>query len=429
MDFHSILTYLLPLLLDGDEAILIIQLIFSGNMISNEILAEALQELKEKLEAPVEPQGSPALDSGEGISIEDEDDEIATAEAETPEVEAPDPTKPPCIRCKKREGEPQPNGYTTDEIKQINGKWVCWACCHNQSERRKEKERERHAEMNCFLHAESPHDIEYPWEYIAQSVSMRFLNKTLLTNMVRVAKPLSIEEVQLNIHPDAGISWCAMDPSHIALINYVIKPSALEKWNTDNLLGKKFTAVFRAEGLEKILKRSKHKDDRIDVAVDDCNMQIGIGNTISRTREFTEPLITSTLAPTPLPKLDLKTTFVYVKSAFEELLTDIATKSDHVTIESIKGGLFFSGGSDAGKSRVEVDKGDQDLLEMEVKENSKATFSLDWLQGVLKAIDIADTVKISYSTKQPIHLAFSQHNHYETSVTVDFYLAPRVEDR
>ena len=65
------------------------------------------------------------------------------------------------------------------------------------------------------------------------------------------------------------------------------------------------------------------------------------------------------------------------------------------------------------------------LEELVVKEESKATYSLDYLSKITKAVvSMGGSVSAEYSSKMPLRLEFKIAN----VGRIHFYLAPRVQD-
>lgn len=66
------------------------------------------------------------------------------------------------------------------------------------------------------------------------------------------------------------------------------------------------------------------------------------------------------------------------------------------------------------------------LEELTVKENSTATFSLDYINKIHKALKTTSKYELlaEYSTKMPVRLEYRILD----TARVHFYLAPRVQD-
>ena len=111
--------------------------------------------------------------------------------------------------------------------------------------------------------------------------------------------------------------------------------------------------------------------------------------------------------------------------SFDKILSDIEVVSEYVEIESYPEKVVFIGKSDTGEAIVIMEPNSEGLEEIDVKEESKATYSLDYLLKIVKSISsVGVAAAIEYSTKMPIRLEFRIAN----IGRIHFYLAPRVQD-
>jgi proliferating cell nuclear antigen len=251
-------------------------------------------------------------------------------------------------------------------------------------------------------------------------VDLVFLAKTSTPEewkVVSSAVSTLVEEATFEASPE-GITFRAMDPSHIALIDLLWPKSAFEKYECD----KPFKFSIKIEDFIKLIRRADAKDS-IEITTSDEMLVLRIFNGYKR--EFLLHLIESTYGPTPLPKLSFNVKAIIAEKAFERILSDISAISDHVTIESSKDRLIFSGKSDIGSASVILERSTQDLLELDVKEDSKATYSIEYLSNIIKAT-ASDAVLLEYSSKMPIRLELKLS---DLGGRVHFYLAPRIEER
>ena len=84
----------------------------------------------------------------------------------------------------------------------------------------------------------------------------------------------------------------------------------------------------------------------------------------------------------------------------------------------------FSGKGDSGEVVIEMEKGMEQLTEISVKQESIGTYSLEYLNPVVKAVGTkADSVTCEYSSAKPLRIEFKVAN----IGRIHFYLAPRVE--
>ncbi len=217
-----------------------------------------------------------------------------------------------------------------------------------------------------------------------------------------------------------GLSFRAMDPSHVALVDLSWPVVAFEKYECD----KPFKFSLRVEDLVKLIGRSETKDsvEITSTAEDSIMMRLVNGYK----REFTVHLLESTSGAAPLPKLEFDVKATLTKTIFEKVLSDISVVADQVTIQASKEKLSFSGKSDIGQASIQLEKNDADVLDLQVGAEGKATYSIDYLISITKAMGgVSDTLLAEFSTKKPIRLEFKLN---EQGARAHYFLAPRVSD-
>ncbi len=236
-----------------------------------------------------------------------------------------------------------------------------------------------------------------------------------------VAKAVStlVEEATFEASAE-GISFRAMDPSHVALIDLFWPNSAFERYECD----KQFRFTVRVAEFSKLLGRADAKDSVEVSSSDEGRLTIKFSN--SYTREFTVNLVESTAQPTPLPKITFNAKLLMTSSTFQQILSDISVVSDHITIEASKDKVSFAGRSEQGSASATLDRRSPEVLELTLNEPSKATYSIDYLLNITKAAASNQPMTLEYSTKMPLKLEFKLG---EQGGKIGFYLAPRVEEK
>lgn len=216
-----------------------------------------------------------------------------------------------------------------------------------------------------------------------------------------------------------GISFRGMDPSHVALIDIHWPNSAFEAYECDTAL--KFGV--RVDEFSKMIRRADKKD-AVEITVgDDSMLHIKISN--SYRREYKMRLIESSASSTPLPKLTFNSKVVLTAGAFDKILSDVQIISEYISIESEPKKVEFSGKGDSGEADIILDSGSEGLEELTIQEDSKATYSLDYLSKITKAVStVGGSIAAEYSSKMPLRLEFRVAN----VGRIHFYLAPRVQD-
>jgi len=228
-----------------------------------------------------------------------------------------------------------------------------------------------------------------------------------------------VEEATFEIGPE-GLVFRAMDPSHIALVDLNWPNSAWEKYSVDKAT--KFTV--RVEDFVKLISRTDAKDSIEIASGEDDAITLRIMNGYKR--EFKIHLIETTPGTAPLPKLDFDVKFSMAKNVFEKVLGDISVVADQVMVSSLKEGVSFSGKSDTGAGTIQLDKGGAELLELDVKQEAKAAYNIDYVLNISKAVgSAADVVALEYASKKPCRLEFRLN---EQGARIHFYLAPRISE-
>jgi proliferating cell nuclear antigen len=236
-----------------------------------------------------------------------------------------------------------------------------------------------------------------------------------------------VEEATFDVNSD-GITFRAMDPSHVALVDLFWPSSDFQKFTCEK--ADKFTV--RMEDFAKLIRRAEGKDS-VEISREGSeSLSLKLSNGYKR--EFELHLIESSQSTTPLPKLNYETTFVTTEPAFDRILNDVSAISNHITIEALKDKVLFSGKGDTGKAAVELSKpaGDKpgtDLLSLTTPadKESKATYSIEYLLKITKAAGSAsDTINFEYSSKMPLRMGFKLGENSKGHI--HFYLAPRVQE-
>lgn len=213
-----------------------------------------------------------------------------------------------------------------------------------------------------------------------------------------------------------GITFRGMDPSHVALIDISWPNSAFEKYECDS--DTKFGV--RIDEFSKLIKRAD-KQDSIEISISDDNMLLV---TIGKNKKYKMRLIESSASDTPLPKIPYDAKISLNSSTFDKILGDVQVVSDYLTIKTTNSKAEFSGKGDSGEVVINLEKGMEEISEISSEEESSGTYSLEYLNPVVKAVGTtAGIVTCEYSSAKPLRIEFKVAN----IGRIHFYLAPRVE--
>ena len=213
-----------------------------------------------------------------------------------------------------------------------------------------------------------------------------------------------------------GITFRGMDPSHVALIDISWPNSAFEKYNCDSDI--KFGV--RVDEFSKVIKRAEKKES-IEISISDDNMlQILIG----KNKKWSMRLIEGSASDTPLPKISYDSKIGLSSSTFYKILGDIDVVSDYLSIKTATNNAEFSGKGDSGEAVINFEKGMEGLEEITVNQECTGTYSLEYLNPIVKAMgSTSDSIICEFSSGKPLRIEFKVSN----IGRIHFYLAPRVE--
>lgn len=226
-----------------------------------------------------------------------------------------------------------------------------------------------------------------------------------------------VDEATFILGPD-GIKLRAMDPSRVAMVDWEMQKTSFDEYEADGVS----KVCINLNEFKKVLKRAS-KDDVIEISMEEGNqLQIKIRGRYTRT--FTLPILETSEEEIPEPKLTFNAKVTLAADDFYDTLKDAELVSDNVRIEADEEGLVMNAKGDVAGTRIEMKKGSDALISIEVKEPSKATFSLSYLTDIVKAAsDTSDIVTLEFSTDMPLRLDFRQR--YDGKLV--YLLAPRVE--
>ncbi|WP_456475334.1 proliferating cell nuclear antigen (pcna) [Candidatus Pyrohabitans sp.] len=223
-----------------------------------------------------------------------------------------------------------------------------------------------------------------------------------------------IDEASIVANPD-GLALRAMDPAHVALVDFKMEKDAFEEYDVHEML----TLGIDLDRLNTILKRAG-SSDRIELSVSDDGSALRITIRNSATRRFDLPLIDVGEEELRVPQLEFPARVEIDPKILSEGIKDAEIVSDHVTLRCDSENVYISASGDLGNVEVKVSR--EQAVSFEVSEPCKSMFSIEYLKDMIKAGDIASTVRINLGNDIPVKLDF-----LAPGVALSFLLAPRIE--
>ncbi len=223
-----------------------------------------------------------------------------------------------------------------------------------------------------------------------------------------------IDEAGVTVNKE-GIRLKAMDPAHVALVDFELKNDVFDEFNVDDpvVLG------LDLDRLDTILKRAG-TSDRIVLELDEEDNVLNIKFKNSSTRRFSLPLIEVVGEEINVPSFDFPARVEISPSLVSEGIKDAEIVSDHVIFKIDENDLYIIAKGDLGNVEVRIAR--DEAIALEVKNTCQSMYSIEYLKDMIKASDIANSIKIHLGENIPVKMDF-----LGPSARLSFLLAPRVE--
>ena len=145
---------------------------------------------------------------------------------------------------------------------------------------------------------------------------------------------------------------------------------------------------------------------------------------IGKNKKYKMRLIESSVSDTPLPKITYDSKIALSSTELDKILGDIEVVSDYLSIKTTSKNVEFSGKGDSGEAIINLEKDTEELEEISVTQESTGTYSLEYLNPIVKAMGgTAGSIICEFSSAKPLRIEFKVTN----IGRIHFYLAPRVE--
>jgi proliferating cell nuclear antigen len=239
----------------------------------------------------------------------------------------------------------------------------------------------------------------------------------LLRDMA-TAISILVDEATFKIDTE-GLKLRAMDPSRVAMIDFEWPKSLFQEF----ISPEPTTICLNISELLKLLKRAG-KEEAVELSLDDKTGKLLVTITGKYNRNFTMPTLEASEEEVPTPKISFNVKAKTTTQGLSQAIEDAQLVSDHVKIEAEPEKMTLSASGDLMGATITLQKGNDALLDLEVKENAKATFSLSYLSEIIKAASATSEIAtLEFSSDMPVRIDFQQIK--EGKLT--FFLAPRIE--
>jgi proliferating cell nuclear antigen len=211
----------------------------------------------------------------------------------------------------------------------------------------------------------------------------------------------------------------SMDPSHVAMVDFEWQKTAFEEYTCQEPTKIRVNIA----SMLKLLKRVG-SDEILEMLYDEKTRKLNLTLRGKMMRKFTMPTLDPAQEEVPTPKITFSSKVKLTTSTLRDIIDDVQAVSDNVKLETTSEKLVAAATTELSSAIIELEKSSEMLIELDVKEPSKATFNLNYLSEITKAgASTSEIVTVEFSTNMPIRLEFDIPQQGRLS----YYLAPRIE--
>ncbi|WP_338253099.1 proliferating cell nuclear antigen (pcna) [Pyrodictium abyssi] len=225
-----------------------------------------------------------------------------------------------------------------------------------------------------------------------------------------------IEEGVFIVDPDEGLTFRAMDPSHVIMLDMKFPRDSFEEFDVEQ----RAELGVNLEDVAKVLRRAG-KEDRLEISADENSISftfIGKGY-----RRFTLPLLDITAEQLPEPQLEFKARVKVMSDVYRDTIKDVELIGDVIRFVASSEEFKVSSTSELGEAEIIYTRESGSLIELEAEDTQQASYTLEYFSDLSGASRVADMITIHFSTDMP---ALVEHE-LPQGARFSFLIAPRVE--
>ena len=247
---------------------------------------------------------------------------------------------------------------------------------------------------------------------------LRIASAKELANLLKAVAVLADEPTI--IFTEDGLRIRSMDTSKIAMVDFFIGRSVFDEYEVD---GGESTICVSLPDVLKLLRKVR-KGEPAELSLDETTGRVRLTLRGKYTRSFTMPRLEFVETVPPELKLALTARAFLDAKELRKAVEEVGLIGNFVKLTVDNNGLMLNAESDVSSAKIEFSKTCEAMIDLEVKEPTKAVYDADYLAKLLKAgTALADIVEVKLATDKPLKLEFRLP--YEA--TLVYWLAPRVD--
>ncbi|KKR01610.1 MAG: polymerase sliding clamp protein [Candidatus Woesebacteria bacterium GW2011_GWB1_39_12] len=241
-----------------------------------------------------------------------------------------------------------------------------------------------------------------------------------------------IEECDITLGT-SGIRVNTMDPAHVALCRIELAKSMFEEYACDK--DTKIRLAINSKGTygngSSLVGQfpNKIKASLMDIKLrgetefEKSRLELSFLGNLRKNAKI--PLLEASEEEPPYPKIRFNANVKIVLADLLEVFKDMEKHGDNFRLTATREEFKIETVTELTEQVYPFEKGSDVMLELDVREPSKATFNLKYMLDILKQLKTAfEIVTLEWSTNLPLKISGENIQ----GATVEYFLAPRIED-
>lgn len=217
-----------------------------------------------------------------------------------------------------------------------------------------------------------------------------------------------------------GVELIAADPAMVAMVDFSIDADAFDEYQCDESTH----AGINIEDLYSIIRRAG-SGDTVTLSLDEEESKLKITMENNSTRNFSLALLNLDDSDIPSTSdLDFNVTADMETGVLADAIGDAAVVGDSVTVSADDDAVVVASEGDNSNAEFRIEQGSDGLINLDGNGPAESMFSLDYLNKMIKAKKLSDTVTVQLGEDFPMRLEFQAPD----SVQLGYVLAPRIEE-
>ena len=222
-----------------------------------------------------------------------------------------------------------------------------------------------------------------------------------------------VNETRIKIGNE-GLELISMDPANVAMVIFKLLPTAFAEYKVEQPAD----IAVNLTNLKQILRRA-NPTDILTLELAENKLRIQLKS--SSTRTFNLPIIDIEEKEQKAPELKFPISIQTRSALLNEAITDADVVAESVSFSAKQGMFSMHAEGDLNTAAIEI-KEDENT-KINVTEEAKSKYSVEYLKKMIEGGKLADTVKIEFNKDYPLKLTYATID----KLMLSFILAPRVD--